>query len=520
MKRSHDIKKSCPNLFPLNYQKETVSYNEKLKKKITSQAKRLTKLANEREELLELLRERTMSDDSSYSSVVVQTNKSANLKNIIIEGELEKSKKDLKLAQEKISELEKNKNDLNNFKETISKRLNIANEDIEKTKITLTEIQNEKESLLIKVKDNEQIIRNLREEKKNFVNKISSLETELAKLQKNNCDLSIALQKLKEKNEKDILNTQKFSEGYNSQILNLNKKNKKLFQDNKQLSLQIKNLLMESKNLKTENEKLRQTNLQFNQQIENLTKQLQDFQNDITKTLKKTASYEIESTKRELEHKQNEFLSIIQGKDFEINKLKELNDNYVLLEKELNSNINKLNTQVQKLTRENQELKTNYNQSNTEVSILQDKYNTMCNDFTQKKNELDKMKWNYEEMTNQLQNANNMKNTQINNLKNYVQMLEEKSIAIGKNKKYLEHLLISTHPNSKKINQILEIYNEIVDLDVQKKNFEKEYLYNDKENQIDGSIINKKRQAVSNIEEQINSLKQSLRKMEDDITIY
>ena len=51
-------------------------YSEQLKKKITNQAKRLTKLANEKEELLELLREKTMTIDTSFSSNIYPTKKS------------------------------------------------------------------------------------------------------------------------------------------------------------------------------------------------------------------------------------------------------------------------------------------------------------------------------------------------------------------------------------------------------------------------------------------------------------
>ena len=46
----------------------TISYNEKLKEKITSQSKRLTQLAIEKEELIELLREKTMTLDVSVDS--------------------------------------------------------------------------------------------------------------------------------------------------------------------------------------------------------------------------------------------------------------------------------------------------------------------------------------------------------------------------------------------------------------------------------------------------------------------
>ncbi len=46
----------------------TISYNERLKEKITAQAKRLTQLAIEKEELIELLREKTMTLDVSLDS--------------------------------------------------------------------------------------------------------------------------------------------------------------------------------------------------------------------------------------------------------------------------------------------------------------------------------------------------------------------------------------------------------------------------------------------------------------------
>ena len=89
---------------------------------------------------------------------------------------------------------------------------------------------------------------------------------------------------------------------------------------------------------------------------------------------------------------------------------------------------------------------------------------------------------------------------------------------MGKNKKYLEHLLIYTHPKSEKVKQILEIYKEIINLEIQKKNFEKEYIISQKGNEDENNKM-VKQQAIDNIDEQIKMLKQSLKEMEDDIRI-
>ena len=98
----------------------TISYNEKLKEKITSQAKRLTQLAIEKEELIELLREKTMtldvSVDSNLNSLKNNRNsKSANPQKYKNQNYL----KELIIAKDRIKELEENKKELINLKKTV-----------------------------------------------------------------------------------------------------------------------------------------------------------------------------------------------------------------------------------------------------------------------------------------------------------------------------------------------------------------------------------------------------------------
>ena len=98
----------------------TISYNEKLKEKITSQAKRLTQLAIEKEELIELLREKTMtldvSVDSNLNSLKNNRNsKSANPQKYKNPNYL----KELIIAKDRIKELEENKKELINLKKTV-----------------------------------------------------------------------------------------------------------------------------------------------------------------------------------------------------------------------------------------------------------------------------------------------------------------------------------------------------------------------------------------------------------------
>ena len=474
-------------------------YNEKLKQKITTQAKRLTKLAGEKEELLELLKEKTMTIDTSFSSCAY-----ANKPRALHDYEIEKYKKELAASIQKIKELEKNKIELNNFKETISKRLSIANDDIDKTKIALSDIQKEKEELLMQINQNEIKIKSLKEENQNLNEQNKILENNIAFLQKEKDNLQIQITSLS-------MAQKEIGQNYEIQIFNLNEKNQKLFKDNRELSLQLQKKNKINSNLKTENLSLKSTNFNFTQKIDNLTNQINTFQKNIDRTLKVSTSLEIES-------KKNEFLTIIASKDLEISKLKELNNNYILLEEELSNslkeqslNLTKLKNELDKTSLENQKIKK-------EIEKLKKLSDKLSEDNSKLNNEVKNYKKTNEQLNSQFQSTSNLKNTQINNLKNYVELLEDKTVLMGKNKKYLEHLLIYTHPNSERVKQILEIYNEIVGLEVQKKNFEKEYIISKKGNEDDKNKL-LKQQAINNIDEQIKMLKQSLKSMEDNIRI-
>ena len=460
-------------------------YSEQLKKKITNQAKRLTKLANEKEELLELLREKTMTIDTSFSSNIYPTKNKHYYERELI------------LANEKIRELEKNKNDLNKFKDTISKRLSLANEDIEKTKIALNDIQKEKEDLLNQIK-------NLNDEKLGFLDKISTLEEKNTNLMKTNNELENEKKQL-------ILHQTEITKTYDSQIAALTEKNKKLFQDNKDLVIQVKKTSKIISNLKKENDTLKTSNMTFSQKIDNLTMTLSTFQNDINKTLRQSTTLEIQA-------KNKEFLSIISSKDLEISKLKELNNNYIMLEQELSKSLKEKTQQASQYKMKLDSFNNDQSSLQREIEQLKIENEKIIEENIQLKQEVNKFMKNYENATSQFQSSSNLKNTQINNLKNYVELLEDKTVTMGKNKKYLEHLLIYTHPKSEKVKQILEIYKEIINLEIQKKNFEKEYIISQKGNEDENNKM-VKQQAIDNIDEQIKMLKQSLKEMEDDIRI-
>ena len=443
-------------------------YSEQLKKKITNQAKRLTKLANEKEELLELLREKTMTIDTSFSSHIYPTKNKHYYERELI------------LANEKIRELEKNKNDLNKFKDTISKRLSLANEDIEKTKIALND------------------------EKLGFLDKISTLEEKNTNLMKTNNELENEKKQL-------ILHQTEITKTYDSQIAALTEKNKKLFQDNKDLVIQVKKTSKIISNLKKENDTLKTSNMTFSQKIDNLTMTLSTFQNDINKTLRQSTTLEIQA-------KNKEFLSIISSKDLEISKLKELNNNYIMLEQELSKSLKEKTQQASQYKMKLDSFNNDQSSLQREIEQLKIENEKIIEENIQLKQEVNKCMKNYENATSQFQSSSNLKNTQINNLKNYVELLEDKTVTMGKNKKYLEHLLIYTHPKSEKVKQILEIYKEIINLEIQKKNFEKEYIISQKGNEDENNKM-VKQQAIDNIDEQIKMLKQSLKEMEDDIRI-
>ena len=479
--------------------------DRKLRDKITTQAKRLTKLASEKEELLEMLREKTTTIDTSFNSggygYPVSTtvsnqftrfnNPISNHQRILFyENEIEKLTKEKKTLIIQVKDLEKSKIDLSNFKETISKRLNIANEDIDKTKNALIDIQKEKEELT--------------ESKTKLEKKIKLLEEHNHSLQKENCELTLQVKQLQSSQKETTKNC-------DNQIISLNEKNRKMFQDNRELSTQIQTLNKTVNSLRNENVNLKKTNTVFISKIDKLTQQLNTFQSNINKQLQVTNTIEIETKKKE-------FMSILSSKELEISKLKELNNNYVLLENELSNSIKEKNANYSKLKTDYDALSVQLNQLKLENQNLKTQFQSLTLTSTQQNADNKKMKQSQETIINQLQSASKMKNTQITNLKKHVELLEDKNTSLGKQKKYLEHLLIYTHPNSEKVNQILEIYKEILELEEQKRNFENEYILS-KAGREDDKNKQIKQNAVNNINEQIQMLKQSLQKMEDEIKI-
>ena len=308
-----------------------------------------------------------------------------------------------------------------------------------------------------------------------------------------------------------ILHQTEITKTYDSQIAALTEKNKKLFQDNKDLVIQVKKTSKIISNLKKENDTLKTSNMTFSQKIDNLTMTLSTFQNDINKTLRQSTTLEIQA-------KNKEFLSIISSKDLEISKLKELNNNYIMLEQELSKSLKEKTQQASQYKMKLDSFNNDQSSLQREIEQLKIENEKIIEENIQLKQEVNKFMKNYENATSQFQSSSNLKNTQINNLKNYVELLEDKTVTMGKNKKYLEHLLIYTHPKSEKVKQILEIYKEIINLEIQKKNFEKEYIISQKGNEDENNKM-VKQQAIDNIDEQIKMLKQSLKEMEDDIRI-
>ena len=407
----------------------TISYNEKLKEKITNQAKRLTQLALEKEELLELLKEKTMTLDVSLETNIPSNKNSRNSKSA--NNKKNKGKnylKELIIAQDKIKELEENKKELDKFKKTVCDRLNKANNDIDKTK----------ESLII-----------MENEKKTLIEQVYNLTTD------------------KENNDKQI---KKISKNYDEQIKDLINKNKKLFYDNKQLLNQIKKISNENQILKKDNISLKNINFNFTKTIDNLTQKLSKFQNEINDTIKKKEVEKYEKIVNELNIK-------IKGKNIEISKMKELQNNYELLENELSNVVDEKDKNILNLSKQINLLNTNKNQLEIDNDKLQIKISEITNENQKIKNEVFSLRKKYEQINSQFQSMNNMKNSQINNLKKYNEVLEEKVVKIEKNKSYLEHLLLTTHPSKNLIKDILELYYQISGLEIEKNNIENEYLY-------------------------------------------
>ena len=318
----------------------TISYNEKLKEKITSQAKRLTQLALEKEELIELLREKTMtldvSLDSNLNSIKNNRNsKSANPQKFKNQNYL----KELIIAKDRIKELEDNKRELINLKKTVSDRLSKANNDIDKTK----------ESLII-----------MEKEKKNLMQQVYTLTSD------------------KEQNSKKI---QKITKNYDEQIKDLIQKNKKLFHDNKQLVIKIKKVTDENNYLKKDNISLKNINSNFTQTIDNLTHQLNHFKNEINYTIKKQEIDKYEKLVDELNSK-------IYGKNKEISKMKELQNNYELLENELTNAVDEKDRDNLILSKHINKLNSNIMQLENDKDILQNKISDLLNENQKMKTEI------------------------------------------------------------------------------------------------------------------------------------
>ena len=449
----------------------TISYNEKLKEKITNQAKRLTQLALEKEELLELLKEKTMTLDVSLETNIPSNKNSRNSKSA--NNKKNKGKnylKELIIAQDKIKELEENKKELDKFKKTVCDRLNKANNDIDKTK----------ESLII-----------MENEKKTLIEQVYNLTTD------------------KENNDKQI---KKISKNYDEQIKDLINKNKKLFYDNKQLLNQIKKISNENQILKKDNISLKNINFNFTKTIDNLTQKLSKFQNEINDTIKKKEVEKYEKIVNELNIK-------IKGKNIEISKMKELQNNYELLENELSNVVDEKDKNILNLSKQINLLNTNKNQLEIDNDKLQIKISEITNENQKIKNEVFSLRKKYEQINSQFQSMNNMKNSQINNLKKYNEVLEEKVVKIEKNKSYLEHLLLTTHPSKNLIKDILELYYQISGLEIEKNNIENEYLYKPLDSFNENNDKETKKKAINNISQQINKLKKYLKSMEEGITI-
>jgi predicted nucleic acid-binding Zn-ribbon protein len=493
---------NCETDIPQEANAEIYYTDPKLIEKITTQAKRLTKLASEKEELLEMLREKTATIDSSFNNgvqgypILTTTSNQFNRYNnqilnhqriLFYENEIEKLTKENKAFIIQIKDLEKTKTDLSNFKETISKRLNNANEDIEKTKNSLMTIQKEKEDLS--------------KSKLQLEKKIKTLEEHNQTLQNENCELSLQVKKFQNL-QKEL--TQKLD----NQIMSLNNKNKKMFHDNRDLSTQIQSLSKTIKNLNEENQNLKKTNALFISKIDKLTQQMNIFQTNINKQIQVSNTIEIENKTKEL-------ISLLKTKDLEISKLKEVNNNYVLLENELSTSLKEKTAHYSKMKNDFNSMLNELNQFKLENQNLKNQIQSFALTSNQQISD-NTINHSQNTIINQLQNATQIKNTQIINLKKQIDLLETKNKSVITQKNYLEHLLIYTHPHSEKIKQILEIYKEILELEEQKQKFEKEYIFNKtgKEDEKNKQI---KQNAANNINEQIQMLKQSLQNMEEEI---
>lgn len=518
------------------------TYSKKLKEKVTIQAKRLNKLEAEKEELIELLREKQISSDSSQISSIISNSKPLS-KYIPIQpisqlyqNELDQYKHELFKANAMINELQQNKIEMNVFKEQITERLTQTTIDIEKTKKSLTDLQTERDGLndkvsnleelncqnmkIIKEKDDllfsieSSLLKSLRDEKSELLNQIKRYEASSSNLKKENRELAIKLTDL-DKNKQvynnaitETIELKKSKTKNYKEIRNLNEKNKKLYKGNKELTNQLITLRNENSELNRLITELKLSNGGVAQTIEGLTDKIDKFQEKVEKNISKTLKM---NSNIEIEQKQKEFIKVLSTKDEEINKLKELNKNYALLENELTNAIKEKDSQSNKIKVKYDKLILTYKTAINELTQAKSKISQLINETDSFKNEIGKLKETYEQMSMQLQSNARMKTMQINNLKNINQMLEDKILVQEKTKNYFQHLLLKTHPNSSIVQDILDLYFEIIDLEKQKREIELDIMNKGNANEYQNDIWN--------IDQQMNLLKVNLSNLEREIYV-
>lgn len=182
----------------------------------------------------------------------------------------------------------------------------------------------------------------------------------------------------KEQNSQKI---QKIIKNYDEQIKDLIQKNKKLFHDNKQLVIKIKKVTDENNYLKKDNISLKNINSNFTQTIDNLTHQLNHFKNEINYTIKKQEIDKYEKLVDELNSK-------IYGKNKEISKMKELQNNYELLENELTNAVDEKDRDNLILSKHINKLNSNIMQLENDKDILQNKISDLLNENQKMKTEI------------------------------------------------------------------------------------------------------------------------------------
>lgn len=523
-----------------------IEYNNKLKEKITSQAKRLTKLELEKEELIELLKEKNISSDNSLTSSVLSTNKKyhsqtasksklkatipqktnisssyTNTKrNIITTSSSIKSNnfiedkynQQLLIASVKIAELKKRNNEMLSYKDNISQRLTQTTIDIEKTKKSLHELQNERDELNDKVielsntiKENEALLKQRDESISSFESIVQALKKEKSELM-SQIKKSEGLKALYDLNQNELIALKNNNDKYQKDIQMINNKNKKLYQDNKDLASHLNTFKNDNEKIKIKNEDLQKTNQSFTQTIEVITKQLSEFQNKVEKDINDTLK---QSMTNELEMKKREFMKMISAKEKEIEKLKELTQNYNLLETELTNSLKQKDDMYIKLKDKYDILTDKFKKYKLEHVNPNDEVQKVLNENKAFQNEIEEQRVSYEKLSDQSEKVSIFKMNQINQLKLTIKTLEDRVIVLEKNKNYYEYLIKKTHPNSESIKEVIELYSEIVGLEQQRRLLEKEIV-----EMRNGEYYNK---TISNIDKKISHLKESLKYMENDL---